>query len=206
MSQEMSRAAQQRIAKLLRKTKEKNEEYEKNKQEHQEQMKTKEKEKKRQMEEQAEVTESPVKSVATSSSVTIKTKQEHMITVECVPDIAKGDESRTKQKADEESGDTQVVQAEVHRNPEPSDIVNVEMEESENGSESTHQETDEKDQLVVEFKDQAYKLTQTYQLEQEYHEMTLEQEADAVQALTPLEQVKYQELTKLHQRQAKMEK
>ena len=93
MSQEMSRTTQQRIAKLLRKTKEKNEEYEKTKWEHQEQMKAKEKEKKRQMEEQAEVTKSPVKSVATSSSVTIKTEQGCTIIVEHVADITKGNES-----------------------------------------------------------------------------------------------------------------
>ena len=36
MSQEMSRAAQQRIAELLKKTKEMNEKYEKDKQKHQE--------------------------------------------------------------------------------------------------------------------------------------------------------------------------
>ena len=166
MSQETSRAVQQKIAELLRKTKEKNEEYEKNKQKHQEQMKAKEKEKKRKMEEQAEVTELPVKSVATSSSVTIKTKHGHMITVECVADIAKGDKSRTGQKVDDESRGTQVARVEVHRNPEPSDIVSVDTEESENESESTHQETDKGDQPVVEFKDQAYELAQTYQLEQ----------------------------------------
>ena len=182
----MSRAVQQRIAKLLRKTKEKNIEYEKNKWEQQEQMKAKEKEKKRQMEEQAEVTELPVKSVATSSSVTIKTEQGHTITVEHVADITKGDELRIKQKVDDESGNMQVVQAEVHRNSEPSNIVSVDTEELENENESTHQETNEEDQLVVEFEDQAFELAQTYQLEQEYHEMTLE-EADAVQALTPLE-------------------
>ena len=37
----------------------------------------------------------------------------------------------------------QVVQAEVQRNPEPSDIVNVDTEESEKESESAHQETKE---------------------------------------------------------------
>ena len=198
MSHEVSRAAQQKIAELLRKTKEKNEEYEKNKWERQEQMKAKEKEKKRQMDEQAEVMELPVKTVATSSSVTIKTKHGHMITVEHVVDIAKGNELRTEQKADDESRGTQGVWVEVHRNPEPSDIVSVDVEELENESESTHQETDKEDQLVVEFEDQAYELAQTYQLKQEYHEMTLEQEADAVQALTPLEQAEYRELTLLH--------
>ena len=59
---------------------------------------------------------------------------------------------------------TQVVQAEVHRNPQPSDKVSVDTEESENESESTHQKTDEEDQQVVEFKDQAYELAQMYQL------------------------------------------
>ena len=115
-------------------------------------MKAKEKREKRQMEEQAEVTKSPV----------IKTKQGHMMAIEHVADIAKDDKSRTKQKVDDESEDMQFVQAEVHRNPEPSDIMNVEMEELENESESTHQETDEEDQPVVEFKDQTYELTQTY--------------------------------------------
>ena len=97
MSQEMSRAAQQKIAKLVRKTKEKNEECEKNKWESQKQMKAKEKEKKGQVKEQAEVTELPVKSVATSSSVTIKTKHGSTITVECVANITKGEKQSKKQ-------------------------------------------------------------------------------------------------------------
>ena len=59
---------------------------------------------------------------------------------------------------------------------------------------------------MVEFEDQAYKLAQTYQLEQEYHEMTLEQEVEAVQALALLEQVEHRELTMLYQSQAEMEK
>ena len=100
----------------------------------------------------------------------------------------------------------QVVQAEVHKNPELSNIVSVDTEESEKESESTHQQTNKEDQLVVEFEDQAYKIDQMYQLEQEYHEMTLEQEAEAVQALIPLEQAEHRELTMLHRRQAKMEK
>ena len=36
--------------------------------------------------------------------------------------------------------------------------------------------------------------------------MTLEQEATEVQALTPVEQAKYRELTRLHQQQAEIEK
>ena len=53
MSQETSKAAQQKIAKLLKWTEEVNEKYEKKKWEHQEHMKSKEKEKERQMKEQS---------------------------------------------------------------------------------------------------------------------------------------------------------
>ena len=74
------------------------------------------------MEEQAEKMKMPVKSVTTSSSVTIKTKRGCTITIECVADIMKGDELRTEQKVDDESRGMQVVWAEVHRNPEHSDI------------------------------------------------------------------------------------
>ena len=42
-------------------------------------------------------------------------------------------------------------------------------------------------------------------MEPEYKNMTPEQEATAVQALTPTEQAEYRELTKLHQHQAEIE-
>ena len=169
-------------------------------------MKVKEKGKKRQTEEQAKMTEPPFENTTASSTMTAKTEQGRMIIIEHVADVSKGDKLKTEQKADDELRGMQVVQVEVHRNLEPSDIVNVDTGESENESESAHQETNEEDQPVVEFEDQAYKLTQTYQLKQEYHEMTLEQEAEAVQALTPLEQAEHWELTMLHRRQAEMEK
>ena len=51
----------------------------------------------------------------------------------------------------------------------------------------------------VEFEDQSYKLAQTYQLEDEYQDMTAEQEAAEVQTLLPWEQAEYWEMTKLHQ-------
>ena len=44
-----------------------------------------------------------------------------------------------------------------------------------------------------------YELSQTYEMESEYESMTVEQEATEVQALSPAEQAKYRELTKLHQ-------
>ena len=59
---------------------------------------------------------------------------------------------------------------------------------------------------VVEFEDPVYELSQTYKMESEYEGMTLEQEAIKVQALTPAEQAKYRELTRLHQCQAEIEK
>ena len=59
--------------------------------------------------------------------------------------------------------------------------------------------SDEEDQPVVEFEDQSYELAQTYQLENEYQDMTAEQEAAEVQTLTPWEQAKYREMTELHQ-------
>ena len=58
----------------------------------------------------------------------------------------------------------------------------------------------------MEFKDQAYELSQAYELEEEYQDMMTEQEAAAVRALTLQEQAEYQELSRLHQRQAEVEK
>ena len=86
----------------------------------------------------------------------------------------------------------QVIQAEVHRNPEISNVqmVDVDTENLENKGESTPQGTDE-DQPVVEFENQSYELTQAYELEPKYHEMTQEQQAEAVQALTPQEWAEY---------------
>ena len=66
--------------------------------------------------------------------------------------------------------------------------------------------SDEEDQPVVDFEDQSYELAQTYQLEDEYQDMTAEQEAAEVQMLTPREQAEYQEMMKLHRQQAEMEK
>ena len=82
MSQDTSKAARQKIAKLLKRTKEVNEKYEKEKWGHQECMKAKEKEKERQMEEQAKMIELPAKNIAAVSSVTVKTECGHITTVE----------------------------------------------------------------------------------------------------------------------------
>ena len=58
---------------------------------------------------------------------------------------------------------------------------------------------------IVEFEDPTYELSQSYELEPEYEDMTPEQEAAEVQALTPMKQAEYRELTKLHQCQAELD-
>ena len=59
---------------------------------------------------------------------------------------------------------------------------------------------------MVEFEDPTYELSQSYEMEPEYEDMTPEQEATEVQALTPTEQAEYRELTKLHQCQVELER
>ena len=58
----------------------------------------------------------------------------------------------------------------------------------------------------MEFEDPVYELSQAYEMEPEYENMTAEQEAVEVQALSPVGQAKYRELTKLHQHQADIER
>ena len=65
--------------------------------------------------------------------------------------------------------------------------------------ESTDDAEPEDEPSVVEFEDPVYKLSQAYEIESEYESMTVEQEAAEVQALSPAEQAKYRELTRLHQ-------
>ena len=98
-----------------------------------------------------------------------------------------------------------MICAEVHMNPEPEDEASPDVEKPNNDNEPEGAEVEE-DQLVVEFKDQAYELSQAYELEEEYQDMMTEQEAAAVQALTPWEQAEYQELSRLHQQQAEVKK
>ena len=115
--------------------------------------------------------------------------------------MTQGNESSMRQKMDDESGNMQVVLAEVHAAPRMEDKINPAEKESNNENTS-----DEEGQPAVEFEDQSYELAQMYQLEDEYQDMTAEQEAAEVQTLTPWEHAEYQEMTKLHQRQAEMER
>ena len=72
--------------------------------------------------------------------------------------------------------------------------------------ESTDDDEPEDEPSVVEFEDPVYELSQTYEMESKYESMTVEQEAAKVRALSPTEQEKYRELTRLHQQQADIEK
>ena len=74
----------------------------------------------------------------------------------------------------------------MHAAPRLEDETNPAVKEISNEIAS-----DEEGQPVVEFKDQSYELAQMYQLEDEYQDMTAEQEAAKVQTLTPWEQAEY---------------
>ena len=129
----------------------------------------------------------------TTTVSTITAKAGSGYTVIMVIMMSQGDESGMRQKADDESGNMQMVCAEVHVAPRSEDKAN--QAEEQEGNKNT---SDEEDQPVVEFEDQSYELAQTYQLEDEYQDMTAEQEAAEVQTLMPWEQAEYQEMTKLH--------
>ena len=107
-----------------------------------------------------------------------------------------GNELEKMTKTDDES-----------RQEEEVDIEEQEETTAEHGSKTTEGNDDFDDEpSVVEFEDPIYELSQSYELEPEYEDMTPEQEAAEVQALTPIEPAEYRELTKLHQHQAELEK
>ena len=118
----------------------------------------------------------------------------------------KGDKSAKTKKTDDESGQEEEIDIEGQE-----EIDVEEQGKATVGQEGGSANDDDDDESgdepsVVEFEDPVYELSQTYEMEPEYESMTLEQEAMEVQALTPAEQVKYRELTRLHQHQAEIEK
>ena len=89
-----------------------------------------------------------------------------------------GDESEKTKKVDDES-----------RQEEEVDIEEQKGMTAEHGSESTEDNDDfGNEPSVVEFEDPIYEPSQSYKIEPEYKDMTPEQEATEVQALTPMEQ------------------
>ena len=117
--------------------------------------------------------------------------------------IDKGDESVGTKKMDDESGQEKEIDVEEQGEIDVEEQGKMTIEQE---GESTDDEEPEDEPSVVEFEDPVYELSQTYEMESEYENMTMEQEATEVWALTPAEQAKYRELTRLHQQQAEIEK
>ena len=72
----------------------------------------------------------------------------------------------------------------------------LEIEEPEKGGTEGHETTSDngepEDELsIVEVEDPMYELSQSYELEPEYENMTVDQEAAEVQALPPVAQAEY---------------
>ena len=85
------------------------------------------------------------------------------------------------------------------------EVKECEKEGTEECEKTSDDEEPEDELSIVEFKDPMYELSQTFELEPEYENMTVDQEAEEVQALSPVAQAEYQELSKFHQYQADVE-
>ena len=117
--------------------------------------------------------------------------------------IDMGDESMETKKIDDESGWEKEIDVEEQ---EEVDVEKCGKTTDEPEDESINDDEPEDEPSMVQLEDPVHKLSQAYEMESEYESMTVEQEAAKVQALSPTEQAKYRELTRLHQRQADMEK
>ena len=112
-----------------------------------------------------------------------------------IEQVNKRDKSEKTQKTDDESGHEKELE-----------IGECEKEGTEEHGKTSDDEEPEYEPSIVEFEDPMYELSQTNELEPEYENMTVDQEAAEVQDLSPVVQAEYQELSKLHQRQADIEK
>ena len=188
MSQQVSQTVQERIDELVQRTWEKEEERKKRK-------------KVLLVDETASTSqECPSKSKKGQETTTTMSAAGCTITIECVD---KRDESMETKRTDDESGQEKEIDVEEQGE--------VDVEEHGKTTDETEDESTDDIELevepsMIEFEDPVYKLTQTYKMESEYESMTVEQEATEVRALSPIEQAKYRELTRLHQRQADIEK
>ena len=109
--------------------------------------------------------------------------------------IEQRDESKKTQKTDDELEHEKELDIEEH-----------EEVDTETCERTTDNEATEDEPSIVEFEDPVYELSQAHKMEPEYESMTAEQEAAEVQALSPVGQAGYRELTKLHQHQADIER
>ena len=94
--------------------------------------------------------------------------------------VNKRDESEKTQKTDDESGHEKELEIKEH-----------EKEGTEEHEKTSDDEEPEDKPCIVEFEDPMYELSQTNELEPEYENMTVDQEAAEVQALSPVVQAGY---------------
>ena len=133
----------------------------------------------------------PSTSLTGQETTTFVSKTGCMVSVERVNE---GDESEKTQKTDDELRHGKELEVKEHK------------KEGTEECEKTSDDEQLEDKLsIVEFEDPMYELSQTFELEPEYKNMTVDQEAEEVQALSPVAQAEYRELSKFHQYQADIE-
>ena len=181
MSQQVSQTVQERIDELVQRTQEKEEE-------------RKKKKKAFLAGETASTSQGCTsKSDKGQETTTTVSAARHTVTIEC---IDKRDKSTETKKTDDKLGREKEVDVEEQ---EEVDVEECQKTTDEPEDESTDDGEPEDEPSVVEFEDPVYELSQTCEMEPEYNSMTVEQEATEVRALSPTEQAKYRELTRLHQ-------
>ena len=137
--------------------------------------------------------ECPLRSKMGQETTTTTNTARHTISIKHVD---KGDESTETKKTDDELGQGKEIDEEEQEEVGTKECGKTTDEPE---GESTDDVELEDEPSMIEFEDPVYKLSQTYEMESEYESMTMEQEATEVQALSPIEQAKYTELTRLHQ-------
>ena len=177
MSQRVSQAVQKRIDELVQRTREKDEE----------------RKKKALLAGEAASTGQGCTSKSDKGQETTMTVSAVGYTM-TIEHIKKGDELTKTQKTDDESEHEKEL-----------DIEECEEVDTEAHERTTDEETED-EPSIVEFEDPVYELSQAHEMEPEYESMTAEQEVAEVQALSPVGQGGYRELTKLHQHQADIER
>ena len=181
MSQQVSQTAQERIDELVQRTQEKEEE--------------RKKKKKALLVGETTSTSQECPSGLDKGQETTITTSTAGRTIS-IKHLDKGDKSAGTKKMDDESGQEKEIDVEEEGEIDVKEQGKMTVEQE---GESTNNDEPEDEPSMVEFKDPVYELSQTYEMESEYENMTMEQEATEVQALTPAEQAKYRELTRLHQ-------
>ena len=190
MSQQRSKATQERIDELIRKTQEKEEERKKKKKELQVGKAS------------SSSQEHPSDSEKGQETTITMSTAGRTVLIRCTD---MGDESARARKMDDESGQEEEIDVEEQEEIDVEEQEKVAVKQ-ESGSTNDNDDESGDEPSMVEFEDPVYELSQTYEMESEYENMTLEQETIEVQALTPAEQAKYRELTRLHQCQVEIEK